>query len=83
MTARRPSVRHQPIAEGLRELPGSWGRVKNYEWLSAAKAAVRQIEQGALIAYQPAGSFEAEVRIGHDGDAFVWARYLGTAEVAA
>lgn len=81
--SRRAHVDHRPIAEGLRAQPGQWGRVGNYWWRESAKHAVRMIRLGITPSYQPAGSFEAEVRIGHEGDAFVWARYVGTQEVAA
>jgi hypothetical protein len=80
---RHPQVRHAPIAAALRETPGEWALVGNYVWQGAGTSAARVITIGRLRSYQPAGSFEAEVRIGHEGDAFVWARYVGTQEVAA
>ncbi|MCG6493389.1 hypothetical protein [Kitasatospora sp. A2-31] len=83
MKARHTPLRHQPIADGLQALPGEWGLVGNYVWQGAAKTAARSIETGRLVAYQPAGSFEAQVRIGSEGDALVYARYIGTGEVAA
>jgi len=81
--SRRPHIKHQPIAEGLRERPGEWGRVGNYWWQTSAKYALRMIEDGKTSAYQPAGSFEAEIHIGHDGDPIVWARYVGATAVSA
>lgn len=82
MNRRRP-INHRPIAEGLRALPGQWGLVDNYVWRSAASGTAQHITVGRLIAYQPAGSFEAEVRYDTEGDALVYARYIGTTEVAA
>ncbi|MFD5564469.1 hypothetical protein [Kitasatospora griseola] len=76
-------IRHQPIAEGLRAVPGQWAEVGNYRWHTAAKSAIHCIHNGSLPSYQPAGSFEAEARFDADGDAHAWARYVGTAKVAA
>jgi hypothetical protein len=81
--SRHKHIRHEPIAEGLRSLPGEWGLVSNYVWQGAAKTTARSIETGRLISYQPAGTFEAEVRIGGEGDALVYARYVGTVGVTA
>jgi hypothetical protein len=81
--SRRKHLDHRPIAEGLRALPGQWGRVGNYWWQESAKHAVRAIRVGAMPSYQPAGAFDAEIRIGSDGDPIVYARYVGTVEVAA
>ncbi|MFI6443789.1 hypothetical protein [Kitasatospora sp. NPDC050543] len=75
--SRRHKILHAPIAEGLRALPGEWGLVDNYVWRSAARGTAHHIQTGALRAYQPAGSFEAEVRHDADGDALVYARYVG------
>jgi hypothetical protein len=80
---RHPQVRHAPIAAALKETPGVWALVGNYVWQGAGASAARVINVGLLPSYRPAGAFEAEVRIGHEGDAFVWARYVGTQEVAA
>lgn len=76
--SRRPYIRHRPIAEGLRELPGQWGEVGNYQWLAAAKAAVHGIRTGSLPAYQPAGTYESEIRLDDEGDAHVHARFIGS-----
>lgn len=81
--SRRTKIRHQPIADGLRALPGQWGEVGNYEWLGSAQSAAHCIRTGSLPAYQPATSFEAEIRHDDEGDAHVWARYIGAPEVAA
>lgn len=75
--SRRAYVRHQPIADRLRETPEDWAKVDNYVWRESAKHAVKCIRDGRLGAYQPAGSFEAEIRVGSDGDALVFARYVG------
>lgn len=75
--SRRPPLRHQPIADGLRANPGEWGRVGNYGWRPSAQGAAAGIRTGRLIPYQPAGSFETEIRVGRDGDSIVYARYIG------
>ena len=81
--SRRQRLDHRPIAEGLRALPGQWGRVGNYWWMESAKHALRMIRLGTTPSYQPAGTFEAEIRIGADGDPIVYARYVGAGQVAA
>ncbi|GAA2838153.1 hypothetical protein RMN57_12985 [Kitasatospora sp. CM 4170] len=81
--SRRKHLDHRPIVAGLRALPGQWGRVGNYWWAESAKHAVRDIQLGRTPSYQPAGAFEAEIRIGADGDPIVYARYVGNGEVAA
>lgn len=80
--SRRIQIRHQPIAEGLRALPGQWAEVGNYQWQQSAYSAIQSIHNGRLPAYRPAGDFEAEVRRDSEGDAHVWARYVGHLEVA-
>jgi hypothetical protein len=81
--SRRVHIRHEPIAEGLRALPGQWGEVGNYQWRGSAQSAIRCILAGVLPSCQPAGAFEAEIRLDSEGDAHVWARYVGAQEVAA
>jgi hypothetical protein len=73
---RRPDFRHQPIADHLRTTPGSWGEVGNYVWRGAAKSAAYNIRNGRLPAYQPAGHFDAEIRLDDEGDPHVYARYI-------
>lgn len=80
---RRPLIRHQPIADGLRARPGQWGEVGNYRWLGSAKSAVHSIRIGILPAYQPAGAFEADIHRDGEGDAHVYARYIGPTAVTA
>jgi hypothetical protein len=82
MTRTRP-IRHQPIADGLRSLPYQWAKVGNYRWLNSAKGTVHCIHTGVLPAYQPAGCFEAEIRLDSEGDAHVYARYVGPQEVVS
>jgi hypothetical protein len=70
-------VLHQPIAAKLRASPNSWAKVDNYRWMESAKSIVYCITRGRLTAYQPVGQFEAEIRIGSDGDPIVYARFVG------
>jgi hypothetical protein len=75
----RHYIRHQPIADGLRALPGQWGDVAEYPALYTALTTAAAIRTGRLPAYQPAGSFEADVFASRtpDGEPIVRARYLG------
>lgn len=62
----------QPIADGLRQHPREWRRITG----NAAKTvATTNITRGVLVAFRPAGTFEAVRR---DGE--LYARYLGTLE---
>lgn len=62
----------QPIAEGLKRQPLEWRRITG----NAAKTvATTNITRGVLVAFRPAGTFEAVRR---DGE--LYARYLGTLE---
>lgn len=79
---KRPHRVHGPIAEGLRALPGQWGEVGPYPARYSAQSTAQAIRKGELPAYQPSGSFDAEVRSGAEGEPTVWARFVG-AEVAA
>lgn len=78
---RRPAIRHQPVADALRSLPGQWGHVADYRIRYTALSMADFIHKGRLPAYRPAGTFQAEVRPGQgaDGDPAVWARYVGQA----
>lgn len=80
----RAPIRHRPIADSLREAPGTWGHVGDYPARYNAVSLANHIRTGRLVAYRPAGSFEAEVRpgISRDADPQVWARYVGALAIA-
>lgn len=67
--------RYKPIAEELRARRGEWGVV--YEGPKHfAAGLVTHIQTGAVVAFAPAGDFEACSRVnGHIRT--VYARYLG------
>lgn len=66
---------HSEIAAILRKNPGQWARVLGRRSANSA----RMISQGELIAYRPAGAFEARSSQRADGDGCdIWARYVGT-----
>lgn len=76
---RRALIRHQPIADRLRTNPGQWGQVGEYRALYVAQSVAAAIRTGSLPAYQPAGSFEADVfaNRANGGNPVVRARYIG------
>lgn len=59
-------------AQQLRSRPGMWARIADRNTKHSARSMVWQIHTGALLAFRPAGDFEASAR-----DGAVWARYLG------
>lgn len=70
---RRPSrISWQREAHELRTRPTHWARLTERTTSHSARSMVYQINSGALVAFQPAGDFEACAR-----DNVVWARYLG------
>jgi hypothetical protein len=82
---RRTLIRHQPIADRLRAHPNQWGQVSEYRALYVAQSVAAAIRTGSLPAYQPAGSFEADVFANRasGGNPIVRARYIGRALAAA
>ncbi len=64
---RAPTMRHHIVAEALRQRPGCWAMLPDFEpnWSSA-------IRSGSNAAYRPGGSFEAVARQGR-----LYARYVG------
>lgn len=60
----------QRIADGLRQAPREWRRITGH---NAATVATTNIARGVLVAFRPAGEFEAVRRDGQ-----LYARYLGT-----
>lgn len=76
------NARYRLVSEQLKERPGEWALV-DQDWWQALK---NQIEAGTIVAFQPAGAFEAKhVREeGHKaGRAAIYARYVGTEGVNA
>lgn len=61
------------IAEALRAKPGAWALVRSGIYPSAP----RSIKRGLLVAFRPAGSFDAVMRSVKDGRGDLWARYIG------
>lgn len=78
--APRRSVRHREVAEALRAKPGEWAPVGVYSGVQSAHTISRLIRggSGSVVAYLPAGSFEACTERGSDG-VRVYARYVGGA----
>jgi hypothetical protein len=69
---RGPSPKHVAIVEALRATPGEWALVLR----GATRSAATEISHGTLLAYRPAGSFEATAR--KNGDRHdIYARYVG------
>jgi len=58
---------HDAIAAALRQKPGQWAMLPD-----APGSLAGQIHYGSVIAYRPAGSYEAHIRQGN-----VYARYRG------
>jgi hypothetical protein len=78
--APRRNVVHRDVAEALRAKPGEWALVGDYINSGSAAGIARLIRDGgtgrSIIAYQPAGAFEARVEPTLDG-VRVFARYVG------
>ncbi|WP_424212683.1 hypothetical protein ACN20G_11720 [Streptomyces sp. BI20] len=70
----RPAA-HTDIANALRARPKSWAFVGTRVTAQAAAGAAYRIRTGALVAFQPAGSFRAKARGRH-----VYAQFRGGAE---
>ena len=67
---------HKRIAVMLRTNPGQWARIDKAYSYRTAKNTVYRIIAARIVAYGPAGDFEA-VRRELDGQHFVYVRYLG------
>jgi hypothetical protein len=68
--------RHYEVASRLRAKPGEWAVVGVYNASNTAASIARQVNRGAMAAYQPAGSFEAMSRT-VDGEYRAYARFVG------
>jgi hypothetical protein len=64
--------RHRPIAEALKNKPGEWAMIGTYPNARSSGQIAYAIRQASLVAYRPAGAFEAVGRRGQ-----VFARYVG------
>jgi hypothetical protein len=77
-----PPPRHQhvdwgAIADRLIERPSHWAKVReNAPRHTAANVALR-INRGGLVAFRPAGHFEARSRATGGGGSDLWVRYVG------
>jgi hypothetical protein len=80
-TSRTPGKRgkHTEAAQELRSRPGEWAIVSVYGTGGSSSAMARHIASGYVAAYQPPGAFEATSRT-VDGEARVYARYVGGSE---
>lgn len=76
-TRRRKRVSHKAVAAQLRTQPGEWAPVGDYSSTSAA-GIVHHIQNAYLVAYDPAGAFEARTELVDEGTR-VHARYVGAA----
>lgn len=63
-------------AKALRANPGQWALVKVGSTAQAARNAAHQIRHGRIVAYQPAGQFDATSRT-VSGEHRVYVRYVG------
>ncbi|WP_367132977.1 MULTISPECIES: hypothetical protein [Streptomyces] len=67
-------------ARALRDRRGEWALVQQHTKLSLASNQAHRIRTGKLVAFRPAGAFEAKARKNRDkdtGESDVWARYVG------
>ncbi|MFD3463864.1 hypothetical protein ACFWVM_29460 [Nocardia fluminea] len=70
----RPASYLEEAAE-LEANKGQWGRVMTCATPKRALAQASAIRKGNLVAFQPAGTYEADTR-----DTAVWARYIPETE---
>lgn len=73
-------TKHERIATKLRRRPNEWARVAVYSNGPTMSSIAHGINTGKILAYAPAGDFEAVGRTlaGKHG---VWARYVGDGSV--
>ncbi|MFI1472088.1 hypothetical protein [Streptomyces wuyuanensis] len=76
--ARRPLADHKQIAADLRANPGQWRDVQTYRTRYSAVGVADTIRKGdgKFNAYEPAGAFEADIKMLDEGT-LVRARYVG------
>lgn len=75
---RRKRVSHKAVAAQLRTQPGEWGPVGDYSSSASAVGIVSHIRTAFLVAYRPAGAYEARTEMVDEGTR-VHARYVGAA----
>ena len=68
----------QEIADELRRHPGEWAVVKHSATdRGPVNSSHRGIRSGMLVAFRPAGDFDAKTRTNPDGGFDLWASYNG------
>lgn len=70
------NVQHSDVAEFLEGNPGQWAKVKVCTTVTQAGSFASNIRHGRLLAFQPAGKYEAVTR-----KEAVYARYVESADV--
>lgn len=74
----RRNVKHAQVAARLRARPGVEMPVGVYVDATSARVMARNVRDGGLPAYQPAGTFEARIAPSPNRDGCVLhARYIG------
>jgi hypothetical protein len=72
---RRGPRKYISLADELRSRPGDWAQLTEQDSVRAAYNLADNIRRGRLVAFRPAGSFEAMTR-----KTTVTARYVGKEE---
>ncbi|MFJ4010352.1 hypothetical protein [Streptomyces sp. NPDC090026] len=79
---RRSSQKPHAAAQALRDRPGEWAHIHTHssgtrdENSNRANNQSHRIRTSTLVAFRPAGAFEATTRSNEDGTTEVWARYV-------
>lgn len=69
------STRHRDVVAQLKARPGEWARIRTGTTRASVDSCAQQIRTGRLVAYNPAGTFEAVGRT-VEGAYVVFARYI-------
>ncbi|MET8627953.1 hypothetical protein ABZW30_30140 [Kitasatospora sp. NPDC004669] len=69
-------TKHGRISRVLRDRPAEWAVVQRAGSIARAASAAQAIRSAKLLAYGPAGAFEAVART-VEGEHRVYARYVG------
>lgn len=72
----KPQPSSAVVAERLRNRPGRWARVRQFDNRNTAYVYANTISHGRTRAFEPAGSFEAVSRKNGQG-VHVYARFVG------
>lgn len=67
---------HFKAAAAMQERPGEWAMIRTAATSQGARNAAHQIRGGRILAYLPAGTFDAVSRE-IDGEFRVYARFIG------